>query len=365
MLNRVKNYQDSDQDTQSRIRIASVATKVPKFRFSQKDALERACYFIPRFARLSNIFDKTGIEKRYSCVPLDWYKTSRGWRESNAVYLDNALDLLEDVAHEAVKQAGLEQNDIDAVVTVSSTGLAIPSLDAHLFNRMNFPNHIERTPIFGLGCAGGTSGLSRAARIAQSFPDGNVLLLVVELAGINVHINQMNPSLFVSSALFGDGAAGVVLCNRSGGEAQCRSGVPKLTATGEHIWRESGYIMGWIVEDNGLDVVLSDALPKFTRNNLRPALEQFLARHDLSMSDIDGYILHPGGPKVLETIEEIMSIDRDMLRHSWEVLRDYGNMSAPTVLFVLDRTIRSGARGRHIMMSFGPGFTVSFAVIDL
>lgn len=365
MLKSVQNYERSNQDTNSSVRIASVATKVPEYKFSQKDALERACYFIPRFARLSNIFNKTGIETRYSCVPLEWYKTSRGWKESNQTYLENALRLLESVAQEAIEAAGLKQDEIDAVVTISSTGLAIPSLDALLFNRMNFPNHIERTPIFGLGCAGGTSGLSRATRMAQSIPDGNVLLLVVELAGINVHINQMNPSLFVSSALFGDGAAGVVLCNRAELESKQQSDIPKIVATGEHIWRDSGYIMGWIVEENGLDVVLSDTLPKFTREKLRPALEQFLAKHDLLKDDIDGFILHPGGPKVLETIEEVMSIDRDALRHSWEVLRDYGNMSAPTVLFVLDRTIKSGARGRYIMISFGPGFTVSFAVMDL
>lgn len=355
------------------VEIAGVATAVPEHEFSQADALDRAAFFIPRYACLSNVFNSTGIKRRFSCVPMEWYRTSRGWRESNEVYLEHAVDLLEKVAADALADAGASADDVDAVVTVSSTGLAIPSLDALLANRMGLPDRMERTPIFGLGCAGGTTGLARASRIAHTIPGGTVLLLVVELAGINVHINSENPSLFVSAALFGDGAAAVVLRNtaelpadpsRSNG-ADAPGARPRVVATGEHMWPDTGYIMGWKVEDNGLDVVLSTSLPEFTRDNLRPAAEAFLARNGITLSDIDGYIFHPGGPKVLAAVSETLEIDPADLDRSREVLENFGNMSAPTVLFVLERTLRSGARGRHLMAAFGPAFTVTFAVLDL
>ena len=348
------------------VEIAAMATAVPQYAFSQADALDRARYFLPRLSHMSNVFANTGVETRYSCVPMSWYKAERGWKESNDIYREQALDLLEDTARRAMADAGLQGGDVDAIVSVSTTGLAVPSLDALLSNRKGLSQNAERTPIFGLGCAGGTGGLARASRIAHTMPGGNVLLLVVELVGVNIQVNNDNPALFVSAALFGDGAACVVLRNsrdRHGGGSS--SSLARVVVSGEHQWRDSGYLMGWEIGDRGFDVVLSSALPDFARKNLRPAAEAFLERHGLEMSDIDGYIFHPGGPKVLEATADALGLEPAALDHARDILNRYGNMSAPTVLFVLEQTIRSGARGRHLMASFGPAFTVTFAVLDL
>ncbi len=349
--------------------ISGMATAVPDHCFSQADALARACHFIPKFSSLAGLFKRTGVETRYSCVPLEWYRTSRGWKESNEVYIEESLKLLEKAAGSALDNAGLSPSDISAIVLVTSTGLAIPSLDARLCNRMSFSPTVQRTPIFGLGCAGGATGLARAKQIAGSVQGGNVLLLVVELAGINVHVDPDNPALFVSAALFGDGAAAVVLQN-TGTATKGRAGVdalglPRIAETGEYMWRDTGHVMGWDVEDDGLNVILSSTLPKFTRKELRPAVSEFLSAHDMELSDLDGFVAHPGGPRVLEAIEQALALPATALRHSRSTLNDYGNMSAPTVLFVLQRALEEGVRGRHLMMSFGPAFTVTFAMLYL
>lgn len=349
--------------------ISGLATAVPGYCFSQEDALARACHFIPKYSSLAGLFGRTGVETRYSCVALDWYRTDRGWKESNEVYIDESLKLLERAASSALDDAGLVASDVSAIVLVTSTGLAIPSLDARLCNRMGFSPAVQRTPIFGLGCAGGTTGLARAKQIAGSVPGGNVLLLVVELAGINVHVDPDNPALFVSAALFGDGAAAMVLRNTglpaSGGADPDTDSLPRIAETGEYMWRDTGHVMGWDVEDDGLNVILSGTLPNFTREELRPAVLEFLSGHGMDLSDLDGFVVHPGGPRVLVAIEQALSLPPTALRHSRTTLRDYGNMSAPTVLFVLQRTLEEGARGRHLMMSFGPAFTVTFAVLNL
>ncbi len=364
MLQSVDTARQKQVDQGYQVEIASIATAVPEYRITQEEALERACIFLPEYTHLAKVFNMTGIEARYSSVPVEWYREPHGWKESNAVYIEKALDLLEKVASQALSDAGLEGRDIDAIVTVSTTGLAIPTLDALLSNRMKLNQTAERTPIFGLGCAGGVSGFARATRIAQSMPGGNVLLLVVELSGLNVHLSKNNPTLFIASALFGDGAAGVILRNTAN-TSPGNAGIGRVFATGEHMWRDSAYIMGWSIEDDGLDVVLSTKLPEFTKQNLRPAAETFLSRHGLDLGDIDGFVFHPGGPKVLQVIQETLDLEPTALRHSWDVLKKFGNMSAPTVLFILQQTVRSGARGRHLMVSFGPAFTVTFAILDL
>ncbi|MGD9914812.1 MAG: type III polyketide synthase [Rhizobiaceae bacterium] len=352
----------------AQVQVLATATGVPPYRFSQDEALALAGRQVPGFAHMTGVFANSGIVSRYSSVPLSWYETARGWRESNATYIDNALDLLEQVATRALADAGLKPDAVDALVLVSSSGIATPSLESRLANRMRFASHAQRTPIFGLGCAGGATGLARASQIARAMPGANVLLLVVELGGLNVHVNRESAALFISTALFGDGAAALLL--RAGppshaGLAAAAPGMCAVGATGEHMWPDTGYVMGWEMMDDGLDLVLSGKLPKLTRDELLAPTQAFLARHGLSLDDIDGYIVHPGGPKVMESVRDALSLAPEALRHSAGVLRDYGNMSAATVLFVLERTLAAGAKGRHLLLSFGPGFTASFLLLDL
>lgn len=348
--------------------IESIATAVPPYKYDQQEAHKRSQSMLPSFSKMGMIFNHTGVEERYSSVPMDWYMNPPGWEESNEIYISSCLSLLEEAALKALSEASVTSAEIDALICVSSTGLAIPSLESRLLNRMEINPTAERLPIFGLGCAGGTSGLARATRILQSIEGGRALLLVVELAGLNVHVNHGNAALFVSTALFGDGAAAVLLRNDSidgrqvPSEQKCN---PRVVAVGEHQWKDTEQIMGWKVKDDGLDVVLSSALPRFTEENLLPVVNCFLTKNGFDLCDLEGYVCHPGGRKVLDALSTVFETDPSSFRHSWDVLREFGNMSAPTVLFILDRTLRSNASGLHLMVSFGPGFSVTLVLLDL
>ncbi len=347
------------------VAIRSIATAVPRYKVDQDEILETAVKAMPRFRSMIKIFENSGVKTRYSCVPMSWYSNPRGWKSNNDAYLENALDLVEEAATRALDRAGVSPEEVASIVSVSSSGLAIPSLDARLANRMNLNQCAERLPIFGLGCAGGASGLGRAARLAHSIGDGPVLLLVVEIAGLNVHVNERNMSLFVSTALFGDGAVALLLDAKGEEGAKTANALPRVRACGEFQWRDTEDVMGWRIEERGLDVILSPYIPEFTQEKFRPQLEAFLARNRLVMEDLDGFVFHPGGRKVLDAIESCLALDKSHLRHSEDILRDYGNMSAPTVLFILERTVQSGASGLHLLASFGPGFTTTFVLLDL
>jgi alkylresorcinol/alkylpyrone synthase len=246
-------------------------------------------------------------------------------------------------------------------VTNTVTGLAIPSLDAMLLNRLKLPPTVERLPIFGLGCGAGVAGLARAARLAHAKDGAHVLFLTVDLCSLCLRVNDPSPAMFVSSALFGDGAAGLLLHNTRNGS---RAG-PRIMASGEWCWRNTEHIMGWDIKDDGFGIVLSPELPSLMKKELAPALQDFLDRNGLSLGDFNGFLFHPGGRKLLETMEEVLGLTRDQLQHSWEVLRRYGNMSSATALFVLDHAVRTGARGRHLLAAFGPGFSAYFLAVEL
>jgi len=347
------------------VEILSVATAVPAHTVTQDDATYRAQTVFPQFARLDSLYTNTGIETRYSCHPCDWYHVTRTWEERTASFQRHALELLEKVVVEAVEAAGLTLADIDVIVMNTVTGLAVPSLDARLMNRLPFRPDVERLPIFGLGCGAGVGGLARSARMAQAQPGSNVLFLTVDLCTLCLRVNDQSLAMFVSTALFGDGAAGVVLRCVNGDGKGIPAGRARLGATGDYFWGKTEHIMGWDIKNDGFGVVLSPELPTLMRERLGEALNGFLDANGLALEDFDGFLFHPGGRKVLETAEEVLGATRDKLEHSWGVLRDFGNMSSATALFVLERALQSGARGRHLLAAFGPGFSAYFVVLDL
>jgi alkylresorcinol/alkylpyrone synthase len=351
-------------DARLDVEILSIATANPPIKVEQNEALERAKTVFPQLGRLDGLYANTGIDTRYACEPTEWYQQPHGWEERTRTFRHHALTLLEEVAAAAVAQAGLTTRDIDVLVVNTITGLAIPSLDAMLMNRLEFRPGAERLPIFGLGCGGGVAGLSRAARLAQSMPGANVLFLTVDLCSLCARPNDQSLAMFVSAALFGDGAAGVVL-RRSASSSHAGRARPRIYAVGEHWWRNTERIMGWDIKEDGFGVVLSPELPSLMRTELRPACDAFLNRNGLQMPSFKGILLHPGGRKILETAEEVLHVDRARLAHSWAVLREYGNMSSVTVLFVLKRALLTGDSGPHLMGAFGPGFSAYFAAIDL
>jgi alkylresorcinol/alkylpyrone synthase len=341
-----------------------MAIAVPRHRLSQQDAALRAERIFPHLVGHQSLFSNTGIETRYTCEPPDWYEEEHGWEDRTQSFLSHALDLLEDVARDAIDAAGIRPKDIGAIVVNTITGLAIPSLDARLMNRLDLPATVERLPMFGLGCGGGVGGLARAARYAQAMPEGHVLFLTIDLCSLCLRVNDPSMAMLVATALFGDGAAAVVLRNIKGAS----KGSPsrgRVLAMGDHFWPETEHIMGWDVLPDGFGVVLSAELPQLLRRNLVPALQGFLDRNGMSLGEFAGFPFHPGGSKVLHTVESTLGLERDDLVHSWEVLRDFGNMSSPTALFALDRAVKSGAKGPHLLAAFGPGFSAYFLAVEL
>jgi len=343
------------------VEILSVATANPAFALSQEEAAKRARAIFPHLKGLWPLYDNTGIECRYNCQPVEWYLGPHSWEERTAVFQKHALDLLADVTLNATAAAGVELAAIDILITNTITGLAIPSLDAKLMNRLELKPTVERLPIFGLGCGGGVAGLARATRLAQATEDAHVLFLTVDLCSLCMRVNDPSPAMFVSAALFGDGAAGVLLRNTMDGA----SGGPRILAVGEWCWPQTEHIMGWDIKDDGFGVVLSPELPALLRRALAPALYDFLDRHGFRLSDFNGFLFHPGGRRLIETMQEVLGLSRDQFKHSWEVLRRYGNMSSATALFVLDRAMKAGARGPHLLAAFGPGFSAYFIAVDL
>jgi alkylresorcinol/alkylpyrone synthase len=342
--------------------ILSLATAVPPHLLDQGAVAEIARrifdgpdsdidYLLP-------IFDNAGIAARRSCVPLDWYLEAAGWEVRNRLYLDNALALIERAAGDCLERAGARPQDIDTLVCVSTTGLATPSLEARLMDRLPFHPEVARLPVFGLGCAGGALGLGRAAALAKADPGSRVLLLVVELCGLTFRPGDGSRANIVATALFGDGAAAVLI-----GADEGATGIG-IRAWGEHRWPGSLDVMGWRIEDDGFGVLFSRDIPTLIRERFAAAADGFLERHGLARGDLAGYVCHPGGAKVVDALEEVLDLAPGALAAAREVLRDHGNMSAPSVLFVLDRMLAKGARGTYLLSSLGPGFTAGFALLE-
>jgi len=340
-------------------RLQSLATAVPPYILEQDEvqALARSYDGAGRSSidRLLPVYENAGIQKRHSCVPIEWYMIDHDWSTRNRIYIENAVDLLEQTANRCLERAGLEIADIDALVVASTTGIATPSLDALLIERMEMRRDVRRLPIFGLGCAGGVVGLARAADIARAHPGSKVLFLVVELCALTFRLGDLSPSNIVASALFGDGAAGAILSSECDG--------PAVTASGEHTWQNSLDVMGWKIEEDGLGVLFSRDIPNLVRERFRPALDDFLQRSDLPFSGIDEFVCHPGGAKVIEALEDSLDMQHGTMRHARSVLRDYGNMSAATVLFVLERSLDRISSGNRLLSTLGPGFTVGFLAL--
>ena len=341
-----------------------MATAVPPYPLDQDAVVERVKLLFGRaenLDRLLSVFINTGIRTRYSCVPIEWYDREHGWAERNRIYLATALDLLEAVTRQLLDRAGRDKNEIDTIVVVSTTGIATPSLDALLMERMGLRRNVRRLPIFGLGCAGGVIGLARAASQAAVAPGETVLFLTVELCALAFRRDDWSKSNIVATALFGDGAAGALLSTEAEG--------PIIVASGEHTWPDSLDVMGWEVTDNGFSAIFSRDIPQLVTTQLRDVASDFLARHGLGLGDIDRFVCHPGGAKVVAALESAFGLGQGALVDAWGVLRDYGNMSATTVMFVLERVLGEAAAveerwQRALMSALGPGFTAGFLVLD-
>jgi alkylresorcinol/alkylpyrone synthase len=343
------------------VQLLSLATASPPHDLHQDEVIEAANQVFagrfPQFERMAPVFAHAGVRRRQVAMPVEWYLQPRTWPERSAVYDEVALDLFCQSAERALAQAGLTGGDVDVIVTVSSTGVSTPSLEARAMDRMGFRPDAARVPVFGVGCAGGATGLGLAYRLAKAQPGARVLLVCVELCSMAFQFEKLTKADIVSTAIFSDGAAACVVS--SAGE-----GFATLTGTAEHTWPDTLDIMGWRIDANGLGVVLARDLPPFIRREIKPAMEAMLASQGLAIDDIDRFICHPGGMKVIEALEGAFGLGQGALDHEREVLADHGNMSSPTVLFILDRARRGGLAKRSVVTVMGPGFTASTVTLE-
>ncbi len=346
--------------TRERARLRSVATAVPPNFATQAVVAERTRRVfglrMPQFERLEPVFTNAGIDTRHAVCANAWYEESHTWADRSEVYLTAATELFVAAARAALEQAGITAAEVDTVVTVSSTGIAAPSLEARAAAALGFGRHVKRIPLFGLGCAGGVTGLSLAGRLAEVNPGSNVLVVAVELCSLAVRIDKLTTANIIALALFADGAAAAVVRTGEGGLAQMEGG-------DEHTWPDTLDIMGWSVDPQGFGVIFDRSIPPFAEEKLAPAIDGILKRNGLDRSDIDRFICHPGGRKVIEAIESALALGPGTLTQERAVLARYGNMSAPTALFVLEQAIKSGLPAKSLLMALGPGFTLSTALL--
>ena len=338
------------------VRLRGLGTAVPDHLLPQDLVQKNAKRILgeryPDFDRLSKTFSTSGVKQRYSVAPFEWFEEPKSWPDRTDAYLKGATQLFIDATNKALEESGMSAEQIDVIVTVSSTGIATPTLEARAMQELAFRRDVKRVPVFGLGCAGGVSGLSIATRLARSMAGANVLMVAVETCTLSFRSDRMQKADIIATVLFGDGAAAAILSSGHGDG-------PILGEGAEYTWPDTLPIMGWDVDEDGFGVVFDRSIPVFALKHFREAMEAGFKAGLLKEADVARLICHPGGAKVVDAIERSMNLDEGTLGHERDVLRDFGNMSAPTALFVLDRVMHDKPEGQMMLAALGPGFTVS------
>lgn len=330
--------------------IAVPPHKVPRS-VAEDYAREHFGLHIPELEKYLPIFLNTGIDTRYFCVPPEWFLSSKSLSEKNRTYIEWATRLGHQAATACLNSAGVDPGKIDNIIFVSTTGMATPTIDARLINTLKLRQDIRRTPVWGLGCVGGAAGLIMAHDYLKAFPDASVLLVAVELCSLTFLFNDYTVSNLVATSLFADGAVAVLLTGEGDG--------PEIFASHSQTWPDSLDVMGWNFLDEGLQVVFSKSIPGIVRKYIYGDISGFLAEYELSLHDIDNYLIHPGGAKVLEAYQKALGLNPEHLDYSEYIIKNYGNMSSVTVLYILDRFIKTNNHiGKYgLLTALGPGFT--------
>jgi alkylresorcinol/alkylpyrone synthase len=304
------------------------------------------------------LFDHAAVERRYSVEPIEQLGTPRTLSDTQDRYREHAFGLGRKVAREALARAGVAAADIDLIVTTSCTGIMIPSLDAYLVDDLGLRPDVRRLPITELGCAAGAAALARAHDFLVGFPGARALVIAVELPSLSMQRADLSPANLVATALFGDGAAAAVLTGAD--TADGVGGSVAILETLSHIWPRSTYALGFDLKDDGFHSVLSKDIPALLRSEIGALIRTLAARRGMGRDQLSSFVLHPGGRKILGFVEEELGLSRADTQPSWDVLRDYGNQSSASVLFVLQEwlTHRRPAAGTHgVLAAFGPGLT--------
>jgi alkylresorcinol/alkylpyrone synthase len=346
--------------------IVSTATAVPAHSATQGEVKDRVRAVLPlsprRLEATMELFDHAAVERRFSVEPVERLGQPRGLGEVQERYRENAILLGRQVAAEALARAGVEPRQVDLLITVSCTGIMIPSLDAHLCNDLGFRTDVRRLPITALGCSGGAAALARAHDFLIGFPEARVLVVAVELPSLSLQRADLSLANLVSTALFGDGAAAALL---DGGGANSPGGV-RILETLSHLFPQTAYALGFDLKDDGFHSVLSKDVPALIKAEIARLVRVLADRRGLRRQDLTAFVLHPGGRKILAFIEEELGLTRDDTQPSWDVLRGFGNQSSASVLFVLHEwlTKRRPAPAAHgILAAFGPGLSTELLLL--
>ena len=357
---------DSDRRSQARAStILEIATVVPEHCFEQ-DSVKRVLRpLLPvsasRLDAVMALFDNAQVQRRFSVLPLDQLSVPRSLTDTMTLYRDSAVRLGRTAAAQCLTGAGVSARAVDLVITLSCTGFMIPSLDAHLAHDLGFRPDVRRLPITELGCVGGAAALARAHDFLAGHPEAHVLIVAVELPTLSFQRSDPSTAQLVSTALFGDGAAAVLLTGR-----RSVSGVAVLD-TETHLFPNSLDLLGFDLRNEGLHVVLAKELPETLRATFGAVVDRLLERAGIGRADLEYCVFHPGGKRILLAIEEALGLDRAQTQPSWDVLREYGNQSSAAVLFVLERWMkrhrpRLGAYG--LLGAFGPGLSTELCLLQ-
>ncbi|KAF0818731.1 MULTISPECIES: type III polyketide synthase [unclassified Cytobacillus] len=355
--------------------IVSVAEAIPEHVLTQDQVMDFARdLFSDSFKdieRLLKAFQNGQIEKRHFVKDLEWFKTDKTFEERNNAYIEQAIVLGTKAVKSCLENSiflnrSLPYDEIDAIFTISSSGIATPSIEARIMNELPFSEHAKRIPIWGLGCAGGASGLSRAYEYCLAFPKAKVLVLTIELCSLTFQRNDRSKSNLIGTSLFADGAACALI---TGDEVlrdfQKLSSIPRIVGTQSTTMRNSLDVMGWEVKNDGLYVVFSKDIPSIIQGWLKPNVTEFLRSKEMEMEEINHFVAHPGGKKVIDAYQKALQINPGMTETSLDVLKEFGNMSSATILYVLKRFMEIGSQGdTGLATALGPGFSSELLLLE-
>lgn len=340
------------------MKIASVASALPQWYYNQQEIFRALCGHwkdqLDKPEILERLHQRVAVEGRHLAYPIEEYATIHTWGDANDRWIRAALELGDRAISAALDRAGRKISEIGAMITVSVTGISAPSLDAKLTNRMGLPLDMRRTPIFGLGCVAGAAGISQAADYVQAYPDRIAVLLSVELCSLTWQRKDLSVANMIASGLFADGAAAVVV---AGDNVEAIG--PEILGHRSSFYPNSEHLMGWDISEEGFQIVLSADVPETIHKHFPQDVDAFLADHNLRRKDIGAWIMHTGGPKILEANAEALGLKREDFAPSWECLRRAGNMSSASVLLVLEdfmQNIHPPAGSYGILAAMGPGF---------
>lgn len=348
-------------------KIASISTLKLPFSLNQSNVelftKELFQEKIPNLNRLLKVFENGEIENRHFCVPLEWHKQNHSFEERNNLYIEYAVHFSVEAIEKCLSNSAfldtpISTEEIDAIIFVSSSGISTPSIDARVMNKLPFSDRLKRIPIWGLGCAGGASGVSRAFDYCLAHPTEKVLVVSIELSSLTFQPNDFSKSNLVGCSLFADGAACILVCGDEV-EIHHQKPIPYIMNTASKWMPDSEDVMGWDIKNDGLHVIFSKSIPTIITKWLGPFIENFFQEQQVPLHKLQHFIAHPGGKKVLQAYEETLGLTEQHTSTSREILKKYGNMSSPTVLYVLEQFMLKEIKNNEIglLVALGPGFS--------